>query len=154
MQVAHHGKFLLQSQHNLLQADAAKEIRLTAGTRLVGMAQDEITFMTTGGAYLKLSGGAVELGGPGALTIKTDGHHWNGPGSMKAELPVFSEGDLGRVPQLVRANDGMPVEGVEVHVERESDSALTGKSDANGLGPRVLTDHLQRLKGFFFSRRS
>ena len=154
VQVAHHGKFLLQSQHDLLQADAAKEIRLTAGTRLVGMAQDEITFMTTGGAYLKLSGGAVELGGPGALTIKTDGHHWNGPGSMKAELPAFSEGDLGRVPQLVRANDGMPVEGVEVHVERENDSALTGRSDANGLGPRVLTDHLQRLKGFFFSRRS
>lgn len=154
VQVAHHGKFLLQSQHDLLQADAAKEIRLTAGTRLVGMAQDEITFMTTGGAYLKLSGGAVELGGPGALTIKTDGHHWNGPGSMKAELPVFSEGDLGRMPRLVRANDGMPVEGVEVHVERENDSALTGKSDTNGRGPRVLTDHLQRLKGFFFSRRS
>ena len=154
VQVAHHGKFLLQSQHDLLQADAAKEIRLTAGTRLVGMAQDEITFMTTGGAYLKLSGGAVELGGPSALTIKTDGHHWNAPGSMKAELPVFSEGDLGRVPQLVRANDGMPVEGVEVHVERESDSALTGKSDAGGRGPKVLTDHLQRLKGFFFSRRS
>ena len=154
MQVAHHGKFLLQSQHDLLQADAAKEIRLSAGTRLVGMAQDEITFMTTGGAYLKLSGGAVELGGPGALTIKTDGHHWNGPGSMKAELPVFSEGDLGRMPRLVRANDGMPVEGVEVHVERENDSALTGKSDAGGRGPRVLTDHLQRLKGFFFSRRS
>ncbi|WP_426075512.1 type VI secretion system Vgr family protein [Janthinobacterium sp. PSPC3-1] len=154
VQVAHHGKFLLQSQHDLLQADAAKEIRLSAGTRLVGMAQDEITFMTTGGAYLKLSGGAVELGGPGALTIKTDGHHWNGPGSMKAELPVFSEGDLGRMPRLVRATDGMPVEGVEVHVERENDSALTGKSDAGGRGPKVLTDHLQRLKGFFFSRRS
>ncbi|WP_298407472.1 type VI secretion system Vgr family protein [Janthinobacterium sp.] len=73
VQVAHFGKFLLQSQHDLLQADAAKEIRLTAGTRLVGMAQDEITFMTAGGAYLKLSGGAVELGGPGALTVKTDG---------------------------------------------------------------------------------
>jgi len=48
----------------------------------------------------------------------------------------------------------LPVEGVEVHVERENDSALTGKSDANGCGPKVLTDHLQRLKGFFFSRRS
>lgn len=154
VQVAHYGKFLLQSQHDLLQADAAKEIRLTAGTRLVGMAQDEITFMTNGGAYLKLSGGAVELGGPGALTVKTDGHHWNGPGSMRAELPAFSEGDLGRVPRLVRATDGLPVEGVEVHVEREGDGPLTGQSDAGGRGPTVLTDHLQRLKGFFFSRRS
>lgn len=94
VQVAHHGKFLLQSQHDLLHADAAKEIRLSAGTRLVGMAQDEITFMTTGGAYLKLSGGAVELGGPGALTIKTDGHHWNGPGTMVAMAAAFLGNNL------------------------------------------------------------
>lgn len=154
VQVAHFGKFLLQSQHDLLQADAAKDIRLTAGTRLVGMAQDEITFMTAGGAYLKLSGGAVELGGPGALTVKTDGHHWNGPGSMKAALPTFGEGELGRVPRLLRPTDGLPVEGVEVHIEREGDSPLTGVSGADGRGPKVATDHLQRLKGFFFRRRS
>ena len=154
VQVAHFGKFLLQSQHDLLQADAAKEIRLTAGTRLVGVAQDEITFMTAGGAYLKLSGGAVELGGPGALTVKTDGHHWNGPASMKGELPTFGEGELGRVPRLLRPTDGLPVEGVEVHIEREGDSPLTGVSGADGRGPKVATDHLQRLKGFFFRRRS
>ncbi|MDN2715715.1 type VI secretion system Vgr family protein [Janthinobacterium sp. SUN120] len=154
VQVAHFGKFLLQSQHDLLQADAAKDIRLTAGTRLVGVAQDEITFMTAGGAYLKLSGGAVELGGPGALTVKTDGHHWSGPASMKGELPTFGEGDLGRVPRLLRPTDGLPVEGVEVHIEREGDSPLTGVSDADGRGPKVATDHLQRLKGFFFRRRS
>ena len=154
VQVAHFGKFLLQSQHDLLQADAAKDIRLTAGTRLVGVAQDEITFMTAGGAYLKLSGGAVELGGPGALTVKTDGHHWNGPASMKAELPTFGEGELGRVPRLLRPTDGLPVEGVEVHIEREGDSPMTGVSGADGRGPTVATDHLQRLKGFFFRRRS
>lgn len=154
VQVAHFGKFLLQSQHDLLQADAAKDIRLTAGTRLVGMAQDEITFMTAGGAYLKLSGGTVELGGPGALTVKTAGHHWNGPASMKGELPTFGEGELGRVPRLLRPTDGLPVEGVEVHIEREGDSPVTGISDADGRGPKVATDHLQRLKGFFFRRRS
>ena len=154
VQVAHFGKFLLQSQHDLLQADAAKDIRLTAGTRLVGMAQDEITFMTAGGAYLKLSGGAVELGGPGALTVKTDGHHWNGPGSMKGELPTFGEGELGRVPRLLRPTDGLPVEGVEVHIEREGDSPVSGISGADGRGPKVMTDHLQRLKGYFFRRRS
>ncbi|MGK5078323.1 type VI secretion system Vgr family protein [Janthinobacterium sp. HLX7-2] len=153
VQVAHFGKFLLQSQHDLIQADAAKEIRLTAGTRLVGMAQDEITFMTSGGAYLKLSGGAVELGGPGALTVKTDGHHWSGPGSLKAELPTFSEGDLGRTPRMLRPTDGLPVEGVEVHIEREGGSPVTGASGADGRGPKVLSDHLQRLKGFFFLRR-
>ncbi|MBB5610085.1 MULTISPECIES: type VI secretion system Vgr family protein [unclassified Janthinobacterium] len=154
VQVAHFGKFLLQSQHDALQADAAKEMKLTAGTRMIGVAQDEITFMTAGGAYLKLSGGAVELGGPGALTVKTDGHHWNGPGSMKGDLPIFGEGDLGRTPRLLRPTDGLPVEGVEVHVEREGGSPLTATSGGDGRGPKVLSDHLQKLKTFFFVRRS
>lgn len=152
-QIAHFGKFLLQSQHDALQADAAKEIKLTAGTRFIAMAQDDITFMTAGGAYLKLAGGAVELGGPGALTVKTDGHHWNGPGSMKAELPTFSEGDLGRTPRLLRPTDGLPVEGAQVHIEREGGSALTGTSGGDGRGPTIMSDHLQKLKTFFFVRR-
>jgi type VI secretion system secreted protein VgrG len=59
VQVAHFGKFLLQTARF-----AAGRCRQghppDSGTRLVGVAQDEITFMTAGGAYLKLSGGAVE----------------------------------------------------------------------------------------------
>jgi type VI secretion system secreted protein VgrG len=110
--------------------------------------------MTAGGAYLKLSGGAVELGGPGALTVKTDGHHWNGPASMKGGTAHLRRSELGRVPRLLRPTDGLPVEGMEVHIEREGDSPMTGVSGADGRGPKVATDHLQRLKGFFFRRRS
>ena len=58
------------------------------------------------------------------------------------------------MPRLLRPTDGLPVEGVEVHIEREGDSPLTGVSGADGRGPKVETDHLQRLKGFFFRRRS
>ena len=39
-------------------------------------------------------------------------------------------------------------------IEREGDSPLTGVSGADGRGPKVESDHLQRLKGFFFRRRS
>ena len=54
--IAHHGKLLLQSQHDETRIDSAQDIKLcAAGGKLVGMAQDEITFVTAGGAYLKLS---------------------------------------------------------------------------------------------------
>ncbi|WP_332878811.1 DUF2345 domain-containing protein, partial [Massilia sp. S19_KUP03_FR1] len=117
-QIAHKGKFLMQSQHDEMQLNAAKDLKATAGERVVVMAEKEITFVVTGGAYLTLRGGNVEIGGPGAMTIKTDGHHWNGPASGKTALPTFMEGEFGRIPRLLRATDGQPVEGMQVHVAR------------------------------------
>lgn len=153
VQIAHHGKYLMQSQHDIMQLDAARDLRLTSSTRMVGIAQNEITLMTEGGAYLKLSGGNVELGGPGTLTVKTSAHHWNGPASMKGELPTFSEGDLGRTPRLVSPFDGAPVEGVKVDVKAEDGSVLSGVTDADGKGPTVTTDLLQQITATFFTPR-
>ena len=149
-QIAHYGKFLMQSQHDDMQLDSAKNVRITSGARLVAMAHDEITLITTGGAYLKLSGGDVEIGGPGPLTVKTNGHHWNGPARAATDLPSFSEGELSRTPRLLRATDGKPVEGMKLHLERDGDSAVSGVSDAAGEGSKVVSDRLQQLKAFFF----
>ncbi|MEO6920134.1 MAG: type VI secretion system Vgr family protein, partial [Collimonas sp.] len=55
-QIAHYGKFLMQSQHDDMQIDSAKDLKITAAKHLILMAE-EITFMTTGGAYIKLKGG-------------------------------------------------------------------------------------------------
>jgi type VI secretion system secreted protein VgrG len=121
-QVAHKGKFVMQSQHDDMQLDAAKDLKVTAGKRVIVMADDEITFIVTGGAYLTLKGKTVEIGAPGAITIKTDGHHWAGPASAKTELPKFDAGEFARTPRLLRATDGKPVEGMKVHVERSGES--------------------------------
>jgi len=152
-QIAHQGKYRMQSQHDLMQLDAARDLRLTSATRIVGVAQDEITLMTQGGAYLKLSGGTVELGGPGALTIKTNGHHWNGPASERGELPAFGQGELGRTPRLVSPLDGAPCEGVQVSVQAEDGQVVSGVTDADGKGPTITGDQLQQLTATFFIPR-
>ena len=152
-QIAHHGKFLMQSQFDEMQLNAAKALKLTANTRMIGMAQDEITFMTAGGAYLKLAGGNVELGGPGALTIKTDGHHWNGPASSKAELPSFDEGDLGRMPQVLSGLDDSPVSGVKIVVDREDGSQQVVDADSEGKGAAIVGDSLEKLRVRIFRPR-
>ena len=149
-QVAHKGKFVMQSQHDDMGIDSAKDLKVTAGKRMVFMAEDEITLIVSGGAYLKLKGGAVEIGGPGAMTIKTDGHHWNGPASGKTELPTFSAGEFGRIPRLLRATDGKPVEGMKVHVERSGDSPVSGQTNSAGEAEKITADHLQQLKATFY----
>lgn len=152
-QVAHKGKFVMQSQHDDMQIDAARDLKVTAGQRMVVMADREITFIVSGGAYLTLKGGAVEIGGPGAMTVKTDGHHWKGPASGKTELPTFGEGEFGRTPRLLRATDGEPVEGVDVHVTRADGSALGGQTNAAGESEQVIAGQVQQLKVIFHTNQ-
>ncbi|MEJ7805573.1 MAG: DUF2345 domain-containing protein, partial [Telluria sp.] len=152
-QIAHNGKFLMQSQHDDMQIDSAKDIKVTAGKRLIIMAEEEVTLMVSGGAYLKLKGGNVEVGGPGPMTIKTDGHHWNGPASAQTELPSFGAGDFGRVPQLVRATDGKPVEGMQLYVERDGEGPLSGVSNSDGKGEKIVSDRLQKIRAIFYRPR-
>ena len=149
-QVAHKGKFVMQSQHDDMQIDSAKDLKATAGRRMVFMAEDEITFIVSGGAYLTLKGGTAEIGGPGAITIKTDGHHWKGPASQKTDLPTFDAGEFSRTPRLLRATDGKPVEGMKVHVERMGDGPLSGESNGAGEADKIVADHLQQLKATFY----
>jgi type VI secretion system secreted protein VgrG len=54
---------------------------------------------------------------------------------------------------LLRPTDGLPVEGMEVHIEREGDSPLTGVSGADARaegGDRPSA----AAEGIFFRRRS
>jgi len=140
----------MQSQHGGMQVDAAHDLKATAGQRMVFMAQEEVTFIVSGGAYLTLKGGNVEIGGPGAITIRTDGHHWDGPASGKTELPAFGKDDFGRIPRLLRASDGKPVEGMHLEVTRSGAAPLSGQSNGAGEGEPVTADHLQQLTARFF----
>lgn len=148
-QIAHNGDFTMQSQHDDVKLVSAKDIKVTAAKRMIAMAQDEMTFIVSGGAYLKLKGGDIEIGGPGNLTVKTAEHHWNGPASGKTEMPTFDAGTFERTPRLVRATDGKPVEGMQVHIERDGADALTGQTNAAGEGPKIKGDRLEQLKVTF-----
>lgn len=149
--VANHGKVKLQSQADDTQIDSAKNIKITAaGGKLAGAASDEVVFVTSGGAYLKLHGGNIELGCPGSFTVKAAGHHWDGPASMKVDLPTFDAGSTGRVPQLIRASDGVPVGGYEGEVLKATGNLVEGESDPQGKLSRIRGERFEPLMVNFF----
>jgi type VI secretion system secreted protein VgrG len=152
--IAHHGKLLMQSQHDDTQIDSAKDIKLSAiGGKFVAMADKEIVLMLSSGTYLRLFDGGIEMGSQKPLTVKTDGHNWGGPGTMSADMPTFSDGDLGRTPRLLSPTSGQPVAGMQLHVQRDEGN-LAGQTDAAGQGPKIKASGLQRLKSFFLDQRS
>ncbi|KVN13151.1 type IV secretion protein Rhs [Burkholderia stagnalis] len=153
--IANQGKVRLQSQNDDTQIDSAKNIQMTAaGGKLAGMASEQVVFVTSGGAYLKLQGGDIELGCPGSFTVKSAAHTWAGPANMSTDFPKFEHAPLGRVPKLVRATDGQPVEGMEAEVRKASGEVIKGKTDAAGTLSPVSSDQFEQLAVRFFKPRT
>ncbi|MGF6240619.1 type VI secretion system secreted protein VgrG [Paraburkholderia sp. GAS38] len=149
--IANQGKVRLQSQADDTQVDSAKNILLTAaGGKLSGMASEQVVLVTSGGAYLKLQGANIELGCPGSFTVKAAGHTWAGPASMSTDMPKFDSGTLGRVPQLVRASDGQPIEGYQAEVHKATGEIIKGQTDASGQLSPVSSDQFEQLVVKFF----
>lgn len=153
--VANQGKVTLQSQADDTQIDSAKNIQLTAGGgKLAGAASDEVVFVTSGGAYLKLHGGDIELGCPGNFTVKAAGHTWGGAASMSADMPKFDHAPLGRVPKLVRVTDGQPASGYEAEVRKATGEIVKGQTDSAGRLSPISGNQFESLVTKFFKKNS
>ncbi|QBR02327.1 type VI secretion system tip protein VgrG [Paraburkholderia pallida] len=153
--IANHGKLTTASQSDDTQIHSAKDLQLTAADgKLVGTASDQVVFATTGGAYLKLHGQNIELGCPGSFTVKAAGHTWGGPASMATDMPNFSDSQLGRVPQLVRATDGQSAMGYQGAVQAAAGEIAQGQTDGSGQLPKINGNRFQSLVAKFFRQET
>lgn len=152
--IANQGPVKVQSQADDTRIDSAKNIFMTAaGGKLSGMANDEITLITAGGAYLKLSGANIELGCPGSYVVKAGSHTWAGPASMSTDMPKFDHGSLGRQLQLVRATDGEPAQGFLAEVSQNAGS-VTGETDGAGKLSPISGEQFEKLTVDFFVNKT
>ncbi|MDN7430850.1 type VI secretion system Vgr family protein [Burkholderia sp. AU45388] len=151
--IANQGKVTLQSQNDDTQIDSAKNIQFTAADgKITGMANDQVVFTTSGGAYLKLHGSDIELGCPGNFTVKSAGHSWQGPASMSTDMPKFDHAPLGRVPKLVRASDGNPIEGYVGEVHKSSGEIVNGQTDSAGTMAPIDHNQFEQVVVKFFKK--
>ncbi|WP_342613509.1 type VI secretion system Vgr family protein [Burkholderia ambifaria] len=151
--IANQGKVTLQSQNDDTQIDSAKNIQLTAADgKITGMANDQVVFTTSGGAYLKLHGSDIELGCPGKFTVKSAGHSWQGPASMSTDMPKFDHAPLGRVPKLVRASDGNPIEGYVGEVHKSSGEIVNDQTDSAGTMAPIDHNQFEQVVVKFFKK--
>ena len=89
--IAHHGKFLMQSQHDDTEINAAKNIKFTATDgKIVGMAK-EIMLVAEDGSFIKIGGG-ITLGTSGTIAHKGASFPFSGPATSSTELPTFGSG--------------------------------------------------------------
>ena len=139
--IAHHGKFLLQSQHDDTDINAAKNIKLTATDGKVVLMAKEIHIIAEDGSFIKVGGG-ITLGTKGDIKHHGANFPFDGPATMATELPTFDEGSPDQKFVLrysAHGDEALPAPNRRFEIEMTDGSTLKGVSDAAG-----FTEMLQR----------
>lgn len=83
---AAHGKFDMQAQSAELKAAADKDVTLSSNAK-VEIAGKEHVLLTAGSAYIKISGGSIQIHAPGVVQFKASQKVLGGAASMSYAMP-------------------------------------------------------------------
>ncbi|WP_083300699.1 type VI secretion system Vgr family protein [Jeongeupia sp. USM3] len=130
--IAAKGKVQVQAQSDSVDINAAKDLAKTANQKVTVNAGQEI-LLTSGGAYIRIKGGNIEIHAPGKIDVKGASHSFDGPASANSVLPAFPQKDRKNFLELTHSYpDLRPVPGAPYVVHFADGSQLQGKLDDKG----------------------
>lgn len=83
------GKMLLQAQSDSIEATADKDFMITACKGKIVITGKEEILLTSGGGYIRIKDGNIDIHCPGVLSSKAADHKLSGPERMNASHPAF-----------------------------------------------------------------
>lgn len=127
------GKVEVQAQSDNVELTAHKSVKLLSTTENVEVAADQAVLLASGGAYIRLAGGNIEIHAPGKVDVKGAQHIFDGPASMGYPLPAARPDQPGQLELLHKYANGAPVKGGAFSVFDSAGQLLRqGALDANG----------------------
>ena len=82
----------VQARTGAMALSATKDMHFNSVEGSIVAASRGALTLTSGGAYIKIDGGNIELGCPGDITLKCGNFHWTGPGNLSAPLHAMPIG--------------------------------------------------------------
>ncbi|HBU5930241.1 TPA: DUF2345 domain-containing protein, partial [Klebsiella quasipneumoniae subsp. quasipneumoniae] len=90
--IAAKGDLVSQSQSGNIETIAKQNISLVSTTENITLtAAKTLTLACAGGAYVRLSGGNIELGCPGDIMMKQSKLLYSGPASLQSNIPELPD---------------------------------------------------------------
>ncbi len=121
----------IQAQGGNITTWSTQDTHVSSGRKMVITAQDELTLIC-GGGYIKISGGNVEIGGPGKLLIKNTSVRKAGTGSMQGVMKSFEPSTFDEKFVIRNALTQEPLPGKAYKITMPNGSVVTGITDAQG----------------------
>ena len=142
--IANKGNIIQQAQHNAFEITADKSVTVLSTKAHILMAAEKHLTMTSGGAYIKIADGNIEIVCPGNLIFKSASRSFTGPGSMKADMPKFDTGPTGRQFLLHREGDkSNKVVDHNYKITLDDGQVVEGKTGADGLTKLAENDAMR-----------
>lgn len=143
--IANKGKVQIQAQHNELEATAQSHVTISSTQGKTILAAQEEVILTSGGAYIKLKDGTVEIGAPNALVIKTAGMSTIGPQAMQWTYPQFNR--VGTFNEYFVLKDHETLQPLvnqpyAIHLD---DKVIEGRTDESGKTQVITTAKSEEL---------
>ncbi|WP_105582701.1 type VI secretion system Vgr family protein [Cronobacter turicensis] len=139
------GKMDIQAQKGELNAEAQQDITINSAEGKVTINASQELSITCGGAYIKLSGGNIELGAPGNILLKCANAQKMGPASLNAPPRTFPKG-YGEGFTLKDHESGEIQPFTFFRITTGEGEVYEGVSDEHGKTMRVFTAMPSELK--------
>ncbi|GAB5096894.1 type VI secretion system Vgr family protein [Caballeronia sp. HLA56] len=75
-----------------MELSASKDMHFNSIDGAVTAQSKGALTLTSGGAYIKIEGGNIELGAPGSILLKCGSFNWSGPGNLSLPMPEMPIG--------------------------------------------------------------
>lgn len=139
------GKVDIQAQGGELNAEAQQDISISSSEGKVTMNASQELLITCGGAYIKLSGGNIELGAPGNILLKCTNAQKMGPTTLNTPPRTFPKG-YGEGFTLKDPESGEIQPFTFFRITTGEGEVYEGVSDEQGKTMRVFTAMPSSLK--------
>lgn len=129
----------IQAQTDAMRLQSDKTMTLNSvNSEIILNAAQGITLTSTGGAYIKIKNGSVEIGAPGKIDLKSANILWGRVSSLeKALQPMVVEDPQFKYPmnerfQVLDKNTDQPKALIPYRIETADGVTLRGMTDENG----------------------
>ncbi|CAB3736210.1 hypothetical protein LMG24238_06207 [Paraburkholderia sediminicola] len=144
------GKVEIQAQSDNIEVTAQKSLKLLSATEKIEVVAKQDILLTSGGAYIRIKDGNIEIHAPGKIDIKGSSHSFAGPTSLSSKPSALPSGE-GPYNEQFKIHDkhtGDPAPYVRYRVETAEGKVFEGMTDEQGLTSRIMTSAPSALKVF------
>lgn len=128
------GKVEIQARKDDIEIVAQKSVKVLSATDKIEVAGEKEVLLTSGGAYIRLKGGDIEIHAPGKIEVKGAQHSFSGPTSQAYAMPQFKPSYQAQYILKSRV-DGSPM--MQHAYELELPSGRTVLGYTNDLGETI-----------------
>jgi type VI secretion system secreted protein VgrG len=148
---AAHGKVDVQAQNAQLQVAADKDVHVDSTQAKVDVSAKEHVLFTAGGAYVKISGGNIEIHAPGKVEFRAAMKDLNGGTSMTPELVELPKSKALYDEQFVVKDEhsGEPLAHTAYRLVTDDGDTFHGVTDAQGQTERIAYAKNKKIKIYF-----